>query len=109
MWRAAKTKSDTPVQDQSSQCKSPKVIAERMGHSSITITMDTYSHVLPTMQQAATNKLEVLLWKSGKPLANSAENEKEVRRLDHPLTPFDASFSSHWEAGIRIQPQKGSH
>lgn len=28
----------------------PKVVAERPGHSSIRLTMDTYSHVIPSMQ-----------------------------------------------------------
>jgi integrase len=30
-----------------------KVVSERLGHSSITLTLDTYSHVLPTMQRRA--------------------------------------------------------
>jgi integrase len=28
----------------------PKVVAEVLGHASVTITLDTYSHVLPDMQ-----------------------------------------------------------
>lgn len=35
----------------------PKIVQERLGHSSIQLTMDTYSHVLPTMQQDAATKL----------------------------------------------------
>lgn len=35
----------------------PKVVQELLGHSSITITMNTYSHVLPTMQQEAMGKM----------------------------------------------------
>ncbi len=35
-----------------------KVVGERLGHSSITLTMDTYSHVTPTMQRGAADKLE---------------------------------------------------
>ena len=31
----------------------PKVIQERLGHSSIAVTMDIYSHLLPGMQEAA--------------------------------------------------------
>jgi integrase len=31
-----------------------KVVQEMLGHATITQTMDTYSHVLPTMQDAAT-------------------------------------------------------
>jgi integrase len=30
-----------------------KVVSERLGHSSVTLTLDTYSHVLPTMQRRA--------------------------------------------------------
>lgn len=42
--------------------ENPKVVSERLGHASITITMDTYSHVLPSMQQAASDKLESMLY-----------------------------------------------
>jgi integrase len=31
----------------------PKIVSERLGHSSIGITLDTYSHVLPSMQEEA--------------------------------------------------------
>ena len=31
----------------------PKVVSERLGHSSVAITLDTYSHVLPGIQAAA--------------------------------------------------------
>ena len=31
----------------------PKVVSERLGHASIGITLDTYSHVLPTLQHQA--------------------------------------------------------
>jgi integrase len=40
----------------------PKVVSERLGHASITLTLDTYSHVLPSMQQAASDKIERLLY-----------------------------------------------
>jgi integrase len=39
----------------------PKVVAEMLGHTTITITLDTYSHVLPEMQREATVKLDRLL------------------------------------------------
>lgn len=42
----------------------PKVVSERLGHASVTLTLDTYSHVLPSMQQAASEKLESLLFKA---------------------------------------------
>jgi len=35
----------------------PKVVQEILGHSTISMTMDTYAHVLPSMQEDATQKL----------------------------------------------------
>jgi integrase len=43
--------------------ENPKVVSERLGHSSITLTMNVYSHVLPDMQQGASDKLESILFK----------------------------------------------
>ncbi|MFZ5597848.1 MAG: tyrosine-type recombinase/integrase [Bacillota bacterium] len=37
---------------------SPKVVAERLGHSTTRLTLDTYSHVVPGMQRDAALKLE---------------------------------------------------
>jgi integrase len=42
--------------------ENPKVVSERLGHASIVLTLDTYSHVLPTMQQGATDKLEKMMF-----------------------------------------------
>ena len=36
----------------------PKIVQERLGHSTITTTLDTYSHVAPGLQQAAANKFD---------------------------------------------------
>jgi integrase len=43
--------------------ENPKVVSERLGHASIVLTLDVYSHVLPSMQQAATDKLEKMLFR----------------------------------------------
>jgi integrase len=40
----------------------PKVVQERLGHSSITITLDLYSHVAPGMQEDAAGKLGALVF-----------------------------------------------
>jgi integrase len=40
--------------------ESVKVVSERLGHASIVLTADTYSHVLPTMQKGAADKLEAM-------------------------------------------------
>lgn len=36
----------------------PKVVSEALGHSSVSFTMDTYQHLMPTMQDAATRAIE---------------------------------------------------
>lgn len=41
--------------------ENPKVVADRLGHSSVTLTLDTYSHVLPGIQKEATAKLDNVL------------------------------------------------
>lgn len=40
----------------------PKIVSERLGHASIVLTLDTYSHVLPTMQDEATAQIERMLY-----------------------------------------------
>ena len=39
----------------------PKITQERLGHSSISITLDTYSHVLPGMQEDAVAKVDAAI------------------------------------------------
>lgn len=39
----------------------PKVVLERLGHASVSITLDTYSHVLPGLQEAAVERFDEVL------------------------------------------------
>ena len=39
----------------------PKVVQERLGHSDISLTLNTYSHATPAMQQEAAAKMDELL------------------------------------------------
>lgn len=39
----------------------PKIVSEMLGHASVGITLDTYSHVLPTMQQSAAAEMDAAL------------------------------------------------
>ena len=36
----------------------PKIVSERLGHANIGITLDTYSHVLPGLQEAAAERFD---------------------------------------------------
>ena len=44
----------------------PKIVQERLGHSSIQITLDTYSHVAPGLQQAAAEGFDKLFNRKAK-------------------------------------------
>ncbi len=44
----------------------PKVVQERLGHSTISMTLDTYSHVIPGMQERAAADLEKRLFAEAK-------------------------------------------
>jgi len=39
----------------------PKVVQERLGHSSITLTLDTYSHSVPTLGREAADRVDSLV------------------------------------------------
>ena len=41
----------------------PKIVSERLGHSSAAMTLDVYGHVLPGMQEEATAKLGDVLFR----------------------------------------------
>ena len=39
----------------------PKIVSERLGHSTVSITLDIYSHVLPSMQKEAVAAIEAFM------------------------------------------------
>ncbi|MBM3133063.1 MAG: site-specific integrase, partial [Chloroflexi bacterium] len=52
----------------------PKIVSERLGHASINITLDTYTHILPGLQEAA---------------ALAFEESLAVRSAENPLNGAD--------------------
>ena len=36
----------------------PKIVSERLGHSSVVLTLNTYSHALPGMQEVAAKNMD---------------------------------------------------
>jgi len=59
----------------------PKVVQERLGHSSIRTTLDTYSHVVAGLQEAAARKFDDFL----------TENSSLIKNVDNPLTKIKQS------------------
>lgn len=50
----------------------PKVVSEALGHSSVAFTMDTYQHLMPTMQEQAVRAIEEAI---GGTVAAGLEND----------------------------------
>jgi len=62
------------------QGEHPKVIADRLGHSSIRVTMDTYGHLMPGLDADAADRLDVA-W-------SAAAEETRTKRAPNPPVPF---------------------
>jgi len=43
----------------------PKVVSERLGHATVGLTLDTYSHVLPDLQRDAAEVMDSVLGSVG--------------------------------------------
>lgn len=54
-----------------------KIVSERLGHSSIKMTMDTYSHLLPNMDFEAMERFEELFVNKTESLQNPTEEEMQ--------------------------------
>jgi integrase len=50
-----------------------KVVSERLGHATIAITMDTYSHVLPGLDERAAATVAQLILEGGEPASASID------------------------------------
>jgi integrase len=65
----------------------PKVVQERLGHSTISVTLDIYSHVVPGMQERAVADLEARLF-------GGPQNKESSKSPDDPLKHSVAYGSS---------------
>jgi hypothetical protein len=66
----------------------PKIVSEVLGHKEITITLDRYSHALPTMQATAMARLDAILGR-GDDAPPAAESDKGSNKGSP--TPAEAS------------------
>ena len=70
----------------------PRVVQERLGHSSIATTLDIYSHTVPGLQKAAAERIDALLpvqqkeKNVSKMLANGQEVDREPSGIRTPDT-----------------------
>ncbi|MBU2009416.1 MAG: site-specific integrase [Chloroflexi bacterium] len=70
----------------------PKVVQERLGHATIGITLDTYSHVVPGLQEAAARRFEGLV---SNPLAKPSEGQEGLYLLGAGLESTERATTPH--------------
>jgi hypothetical protein len=80
----------------------PKIVSEVLGHKDVAITLDRYSHAMPTIQVEATGRLDAILGRSLLDVPDVGEDEAPDTNLwldDEPAAAPDAARTRH----------KGSH
>ncbi len=84
----------------------PKVVSEALGHSSVGFTLDTYSHLLPTMQKAAMTNLDRLLGPA-MPDSSSVSNPSAIPDgfVNNPSTNLGDSRGENWQGRQDSNPR----
>ena len=67
----------------------PKIVSEMLGHTSVAITLDRYSHVMPTMQAETVRRLDGVL-----------SRKLRVRRIPRPRKSPDSRSESGLDGEI---------
>ena len=62
----------------------PKIVQERLGHADISLTLNTYSHVLPSMQKEAAEKMDELL--------TLVEVSDELNKINESGSKYEVSW-----------------
>ena len=61
----------------------PKVVSERLGHATVSITLDTYSHAIPALQEEAAERIAGLVFARQVVSRMSARNVGIGRSEEH--------------------------
>lgn len=72
----------------------PRVVQERLGHSTIAITLDVYSHVLPNMQEEAAAKIGAALFGQSASTRGAATAEAAAKQRKLPARKRAATRSA---------------
>lgn len=67
-----------------SQGEHPKVISERLGHSSISVTLDVYGHLMPGMDEQAADRLDQLWVRESLDVSRTIRAPGDVTHLERP-------------------------
>jgi len=86
----------------------PKIVSKRLGHATVGITIDTYSHVLPGLQEAVAEKFDAIFnmdissFKEGN-VSKMLTKGEETERRPCKVQTCDILIKSH---GVLVQAPK---
>ena len=60
----------------------PKVVSEQLGHATIALTLDTYSHIIPSLQQEAAGVIATAILGSGSTSPQRGAMAEQWRNLE---------------------------
>jgi integrase len=63
------------------QGEHPKYIQAQMGHSSINVTMDTYGHLMKTVNQESARRLDLTIFKENGDFLETFSGERKLNAL----------------------------
>ncbi len=77
----------------------PRVVMQILGHSQISLTLGTYSHVVPELADAAAEAMHRALWKT-----DEASHDGSEARLDHELAAHLAATPGNPDQNSAVAP-----
>ena len=80
------------------------MVSERLGHASVTLTLDTYSHVLPEMQEQATALLSEARTAQGLAHQHDALARSRAIGVQIPTNQIHATTSDPVHLCVRYSP-----
>lgn len=69
----------------------PKIVSERLGHASVALTLDTYSHTVAGLQEAAARRFDQML--EPQRALPFEEGDVSKRLAESPGTDSDSAIS----------------
>ena len=81
----------------------PRVVMERLGHSSISVTMDTYGHLFPTEDRATIDALEKAFRDASSNISRPVDGLQFVASLDQPTPKRRESPPKQGFSGVGLR------
>jgi integrase len=87
---------------------SPKIVSERLGHASSAFTLQTYSHVIPGMDEAAASSVAALILNAGDDVGTLVEDVNDANGRTSGRQGSRSGWEKAADLGAKAQLSGGS-